>query len=123
MRTITAGIGKLPLGRFGALVAALMALAGCGGGGQPIQVVSATYGASCGATAGNATQDLKRNCDGQETCDYTVDFKILGDPKPACSKDYEARWTCGTNSEVHVAKLPAEAGFGGKVHLSCEAKP
>lgn len=115
--TIIRTFWKIPFGAA-AVGAGLILLAGCGGK-TGIQVVSATYGASCGAPAGNATGDLKGKCDGQEVCNYTVDVTVLGDPKQACAKDYEARWTCGSNSEVHVTKLPAEAGFGGKTLLSC----
>lgn len=71
--------------------------------------------------AGNATKDLKTKCEGEQACTYVVDVSVLGDPKSGCVKEYEAQWTCGKNSEIHVAKLPGEAGFGGRVQLSCAA--
>jgi hypothetical protein len=109
----------LPSSAMAALALGL-ALAGCGGGGggtgkSGISVVSGTYGASCGAASGNATSDLKTKCDGQDVCDYTIDAGILGDPKKGCAKDYEARWTCGGDSEVHIATVPGEAGFRKQV--------
>jgi len=104
-----------------ALAAGLLALAGCGSKAG-IQVVSATYGASCGAPAGNATADLKDKCEGQDACDYKVDVTVIGDPKQGCRKEFEAKWTCGNDSEVHTAMVPAEAGFGKHVQLSCAAK-
>ena len=87
-----------------------------------IHVVSASYGVSCGAPAGNATVYLKMQCEGQDVCDYVIDFKVLGDPKPNCAKDYEARWTCGGSSEVHSAKVPGEAGFETHLQLACAVK-
>lgn len=102
------------------LAAGLMALTTCGEK-SGIQIVSATYGASCGAAAGNATKDLKAKCEGEQACTYVVNVSVLGDPKSGCVKDYEAQWTCGKSSEVHVAKLPGEAGFGGRVQLTCSA--
>ena len=109
------------VGCSGILIAGLFALTGCGGN-NGIQVVSATYGASCGGPAGNATADLKDKCEGQDTCDYKVDVTVIGDPKQGCPKEFEATWKCGKDSEVHSAKIPAEAGFGKHAQLSCPAK-
>ena len=103
------------------LVTGTLALTGCGGK-TGIQIVSATYGASCGAPAGNATADLKDKCEGQDACDYKVDVTVIGDPKQGCPKEFEARWTCGSDPEVHTAMVPGEAGFGKQVQLSCAAK-
>ena len=86
-----------------------------------IQVVSATYGANCGAPAGNATTDFKAQCQDDDACRYVVDVTVLGDPKQGCKKDFQASWTCGRKSEVHNAGLAAEAGFWGKVPISCAA--
>ena len=106
--------------RCALVAAALMALTACGGK-SGIQIVSATYGASCGGIAGNATNDLKSRCEGEQACTYVVNVSVLGDPKSGCVKEYEAQWTCGKNPEVHVTKLPGEAGFGGRIQLSCPA--
>ena len=99
----------------------LVALTACGGK-SGIQVVSATYGASCGGAAGNATNDLRTKCEGEQACTYVVEVSVLGDPKNGCVKEYEAQWTCGKSPEIHVAKLAGEAGFGGRVQLSCAAQ-
>src|SRR5579872_3509704 len=107
-----------PLCVSGVLGAALLTLTGCGGK-TGIQIVSATYGASCGAPPGNATADLKDKCEGQMTCDYAVNVSVIGDPKQGCKKEYEAKWTCGSDSVVHTATIPAEAGFGQHVQFSC----
>src|SRR5262249_8523881 len=65
-----------------------------------IQVVSGTYGASCGAPYGNATWHLAPSCNGLMACQYTVSVSILGDPVPFCQKDYIAQWRCGANPTV-----------------------
>jgi len=116
MNKLTAGVGSWCMGAV--LAAGLVALAGCVAK-TGIQVVSATYGASCGGPAGNATADLKDKCQGAPACDYTVSVTVLGDPKQGCKKEYEAKWTCGSDAEIHTAALPGESGFNGKVRLAC----
>ena len=88
--------------------------------GRPagISVTSASYGQSCKVPKGNQTQPLQAACNGKTTCQYTVDYKVIGDPAPNCAKDFTVEWTCGTNTMT--ASLPAEAS-GGKVNLSCPA--
>jgi len=85
-----------------------------------IKVVSATYGLNCGAPQGNQTANLAGACDGRFTCDYTVDYTVIGDPAPGCAKDYTVQNQCSTKAIVRVAKLDGEAGYGGVAHLSCQ---
>jgi len=106
---------------LGVVAAGLLALTGCGGK-TGIQIISATYGATCGAPEGNATADLKDKCEGQDACDYKVDVTVIGDPKKGCAKEFVAKWTCGSDSEVHTATIPAEAGFGKQAQLACATK-
>jgi len=87
-----------------------------------IQVVSATYGGSCGAPPGNATDHLTAKCGGLKACDYVIDYKILGDPKSGCAKDFQAKWRCGDSSELHEVALSGETGFEQHVRLSCAAE-
>jgi len=82
------------------------------GGGSPaptgatIRVTSATYGASCRQPAGNVTRFLSAACDGRATCDYSVNWRVLGDPAVGCRKDFSVQWTCG--SSRGSASAPAE---------------
>jgi len=113
------------LGKITSALAGLAALAVAGGAiAQPggISVLSGTYGASCGVHPGNVTRDLYHACNGQQSCDYTVDVQRLGDPAPGCRKDYVATWRC-PDGRTHQAGAPAEAGFGAVVRLSCYAPP
>jgi hypothetical protein len=84
-----------------------------------ITVVAGTYGGNCGAPHGNVTAQLAKPCDDRASCDYTVDYQVLGDPKEHCGKDYVAEWTCGQDDEIQRAELGPEAGYGGVVHLFC----
>ncbi|MBW8878752.1 MAG: hypothetical protein JF614_27655 [Acidobacteria bacterium] len=84
-----------------------------------VNVVSATYGGNCGAAAGNVTSQLATACNGRSSCNYTVDYRLLGDPAPGCAKNYVARWQCGTNTTTFIATAAAEAGFGSVVTLTC----
>ena len=84
-----------------------------------IQVMSATYGASCGAPAGNATRVLISACNGLSSCDYNVEVTKLGDPAGGCSKDFTLAYRCVPDTTRLDIALPAEAGLGSHVHLDC----
>jgi hypothetical protein len=83
-----------------------------------LQVLSATYGGNCGAGAGNATSAVNSSCGGRPgVCAYQIKVEELGDPSPGCAKDFVVVWTCG--GEARRATVPAEAGFGSTVRLTC----
>ena len=84
-----------------------------------IKVASATYGRSCNAKAGNATQQIAKACDGKSVCDYAVEPVDLEDTLANCARDFAAEWKCGSNSAVYSAILPAGAGKNEKLHLAC----
>lgn|GEM_PF-1765040 len=91
------------------------------GRGKGVRVVSATYGGTCNVRAGNVTGQLAQSCNGHTTCDYSVDYHVLGDPSPGCAKDFVVEWACETDGTTHRRSLPGEAGFGSKVMLTCAA--
>jgi hypothetical protein len=86
--------------------------------GQRLEVLSATYGGSCGARAGNVTTIVNAACEGLAACTFRIRVEELGDPAPGCAKDFVAVWTCG-DAESRQATVPGEAGFGSTVQLSC----
>jgi len=90
--------------------------------GGAIRVTAGTYGGNCGATFGNVTQHLAEICDGRVTCEYIIDFRVLGDPVPGCSKDYSAEWQCGRDPERRVMSAGPEAGGGTKIVLRCPVR-
>src|SRR5262249_53174677 len=62
-----------------------------------IRVTSATYGDNyIDVPRGNVTQSLANACDGTTSCNYVVDYRVLGDPKPGLPKTFLAEWTCGS---------------------------
>jgi len=87
-----------------------------------IRVVAATYGENCHAPHGNSTTGVALACNGKASCEYKVDVAVLGDPAPACGKDFVAEWTCGASPTVlrtAVSGPGNEAGYGSIVTLAC----
>ncbi|SAK64251.1 hypothetical protein AWB82_03401 [Caballeronia glebae] len=100
-------------------IAAIVMLAGISStGARTITILSATYGANCGAESGNATHDLTRQCNGLDTCQYVPNRKRISDATQACRNDLQANWRC-TDSEIHTATLSPEAGVNSTLVLSC----
>src|SRR5262245_27803524 len=65
------------------------------GGGVSIRVLGAVYGNNCaGNVSTNVTGDLARQCQGRDYCVYRVDSRQIGDPRPGCPKEYQARYLC-----------------------------
>ena len=92
----------------------------------PIRVVAATYGENCHAPHGNSTPNVAVACDGKIFCEYKVDVWELGDPTPACGKNFVAEWSCGGSPTVLRAEIGGptqETGYGSIVTLSCGDAP
>jgi peptidoglycan/LPS O-acetylase OafA/YrhL len=95
-----------------------------------IEVVSATYGASCQGypepppiqnlvAPGNATQPVRKVCDGSVECDFEVTLgRLGGDPANGCLKDFSVDYRCLGRASTRSAFIPAEA-LGRHVTLSC----
>lgn len=86
-----------------------------------IKVVNGTYGKSCGAKAGNATDRVARACDGQTFCEYKIDPATLENSAPDCAKDFIAEWKCGFNEVMYTVSMPAGAMRGEPLRLVCAA--
>ena len=84
-----------------------------------LTLVSATYGANCGAKPGNATKSIRKYCNGKESCDYLVDVNLLGDPAGGCAKSFFVEYTCEPDGRRRTQELPAEAGLGSRMLLTC----
>lgn len=72
-----------------------------------IEVVSATYGASCGRENGNLTAQVARACDGQVYCNYVVPAAI----HEPCDGGFRVEWTCGSTPHVYSIDLPPGASL------------
>ena len=79
-----------------------------GGGRGGMHILSATYGANCGAHWGNATNSVAWECNGSRACNYYVSVSKLGDPAYGCGKDFRIRYQC-PNGNVKDNYLPPEA--------------
>ena len=88
-------------------------------GTEGIGVSTATYGGNCHASLGNAVYALGTACDGASSCQYTVDYRILGDPAPGCAKAFSATYFCPGSTLRHTLYLAPEAGFGSVATLTC----
>jgi hypothetical protein len=91
-------------------------------GGGHIIVIAATYGRNCGAPYGNVTNHLAEICDGKATCEYVIDFRVIGDPAAGCAKDYFAEWQCGHDPERRTISARPEAGGGTRIVLRCPVR-
>ena len=87
-----------------------------------LNVLSATYGYNCGVRQGNATSEVARTCDGKSECQYVVDVRKLGDPASGCAKNFVVDYACAPDHARLSKALPAEAGFGSKMDLSCPVR-
>ena len=85
-----------------------------------LSIQTATYGASCGAEPGNATMSVGQACNGKAQCDYVVDVGLLHDPAPQCGKDFSVEFNCAPDPKQLRKELPAEAGLGSHLRLTCQ---
>lgn len=89
------------------------------GSGLSIRVLSAVYGRNCGAQrTSNVLDDLVRQCQGRDYCVYRIDHRQLGDPRPGCAKDYQARFICRDGGNERQVAANAEAS-GQSIVLDC----
>jgi hypothetical protein len=89
--------------------------------GHGIIVRAASYGENCGAKHGNVTLSIKRACDGRDNCEYTVDYKMLGDTVPGCGKEFSVDYVCAPDETDRRVEVPGEAGFGSVAVIECTA--
>jgi hypothetical protein len=90
-------------------------------GNNGIRVVSGTYGKNCGAKYGNVTPQLANACNGRNSCPYTIETRLIGDPAKGCEKDYTAEWRCpNTGWRTFKTSASPEAGNGKTITLSCQ---
>jgi hypothetical protein len=89
------------------------------GGGVSVRVLSAVYGRNCaGQNNTNVTDDLARQCQGRDYCVYRIDHRQIGDPRPGCAKNYQARYICRDGGNERYVSANPEAS-GQSVVLDC----
>ena len=107
-----------------ATAAVLLALPAAGAAchrGQDLVVVRATYGASCGAAAGNVTWPVAERCTGAAPCRVELTPEMLGDPAEGCEKDFEVLWACRRGpAGTRRGYTPGATSFRAVVVLACD---
>lgn len=89
------------------------------GGNVSIRVLGAAYGRNCaGNVSTNVTDDLARRCQGLDYCVYRIDARQIGDPRPGCAKEYQARYMCRDGGNERYASANPEAS-GQSIVLDC----
>jgi hypothetical protein len=84
-----------------------------------IRVLGAAYGRNCaGNVTTNVTDDLARQCQGRDYCVYRIDARQIGDPRPGCAKEYQARYICRDGGNERQAAASPEAS-GQSIVLDC----
>jgi hypothetical protein len=93
-----------------------------------MEIVEATYGASCRVSApqsaaaikdGNATAAIAKLCDKAiDDCSFVFDLADMGDPLPGCGKDLSIVWRCVKEPNPRRLLVPAEA-HRKPVYISC----
>ena len=64
-----------------------------------VEIVSATYGQSCGATVNNAFFAMSQACNGHPQCHYYLDKEKLGDVAKGCPKNFVWQFKCVKETE------------------------
>jgi hypothetical protein len=65
-------------------------------------IVQATYGGNCdgyGVQPGNENEHLQDECNGEASCSYHIDHRVIGDPAGGCPKDYRVVYDCGCGEQ------------------------
>jgi hypothetical protein len=84
-----------------------------------IEVLSAWYGQNVGAPRNNALRDMARQCDGRDTCVYTIDYtRYGGDPAYGIQKNFVYSYSCGGRASVRNERIVAEA-HGKTIRINC----
>ena len=83
-----------------------------------MHIVSASYGANCGAPVNNATAAIAAACKGKEP-ECTIKPSDLGDPASGCGKDFDVKYTCGPDPAVIELNLKAGTYEGESRSLMC----
>ena len=90
------------------------------GTSNEIQIVDATYGASCSVDVGNWTSTLAKSCNGFYSCSRYVLATGDVDPSKGCAKDFKAHYRCGIEPTVYEVSMAAPASSA--LTISCGQK-
>ena len=86
-----------------------------------INVVSASFGANCGAPKDNALQFVRSACSGKQQCIYAFDWREIGNPAKTCWKEFQVEWKCSRSGPIESRVVPPEPEQGAPVPLTCHS--
>lgn len=109
--------------RLCVVTAAILVAAACSNAGHEMTVIEATYGANCGAPAGNVTAAVAAACDGRFSCSYAITNGTAAAPAVECAKDFAATWRCATEEGVRSSRFSPEAAREARLDLGCQGRP
>lgn len=84
-----------------------------------IEVVTATFGGNCGATTNNAHSYVNSTCSAKTSCAYSVDYRMVGNPAPSCSKTFEIQWRCNGKEPLMSKTIGPGVNQADEILLSC----
>lgn len=71
-----------------------------------IDIVQSGFGENCGVAKNFSLQWVRSACASKRHCNFAVDWDLIGNPAPQCSKEFYIDWTCTPGGEVHrVSRL------------------
>jgi len=84
--------------------------------GSAIRVLEASYGKNCNSGLyNNQLANLEDACNGRETCDYSVNHGVIGDPAVGCGKTYVYQYECDADlqsgSVMEGSAFSMDCGF------------
>jgi len=88
---------------------------------SPIKILEASYGLNCNPSLrGNRTSFFQKLADsGQDLTNYYFDYtKTGGDPAGGCGKNLQIDYRC-EDGTVKTTMAPPEAGYNGRVSITC----
>jgi hypothetical protein len=86
-----------------------------------INVVSASWAENCGAPKDNVLQWVRSACSGKRKCNFIFDWRMLGNPAPACAKHLDVEWKCSLGGQIfhYSPSSDADPAQGTILPLSC----
>ncbi len=84
-----------------------------------IDVVSATFGGNCGAGKNNSLQWVRSACSGKKHCDYSFDWRLLGNPSQRCDKHFVVEWKCAPDGPIFNRSMLKDPPQGTLFTLAC----
>lgn len=90
------------------------------GGPKGISLVEATFGANCGARAGNMNMKVGGQCDGKTMCRFTTALEDAPKDPAECAPILTVQWSCAGHTDVLASNATANAAGRASITLLCD---